>query len=131
VGGSDRLYCPQEEPGTWRLPYPVLDIDACIQFIKDTWGDTLNGFTTTAAARDVGELIKLTRQSGQRVFVWGGSYGSYLAHRYLQLFPDQPDGVIMAGISPPHRLLTEYDYYFNLNVAKLFDLCARDLLCSS
>ncbi|MCC7542830.1 MAG: hypothetical protein IT379_41830 [Deltaproteobacteria bacterium] len=50
-------------------------------------GPELRATTPTGAARDLGALIDATRGAADRVFVHGGSYGTYWAQRYLQLFP--------------------------------------------
>ncbi|MFC1850528.1 alpha/beta hydrolase [candidate division CSSED10-310 bacterium] len=133
VGQSDRLGCPeQEDPSSeWGTTVSDNEIAACIEYMNNHWGDALNGFTTTAAARDVGELINHLKTEGQQIYIWGGSYGSYLAHRYMQQFPAQADGVILEGIAPADSSFADYDYYFNLNAQKLLDHCGRDDRCSS
>jgi len=133
VGRSDRLGCPeQEDPSSeWGSYVTDEEMDGCIAYMTCHWGDGLNGITTTASAIDVGELIELTRAPGQKILVWGGSYGTYIGHRYMQLFPDQPDGVILEGIAPAGTSFVHYDHFFNINAEKLFDLCGEDPLCSS
>ena len=49
---------------------------------------------------DVGELINLFKRNGihDSAFVYGVSYGTYWAERYMQLFPRQAKGVILDSV---------------------------------
>ncbi len=127
VGGSTRLACDVEEADgdvtTEELP-------SCIEHLQNTWGDDLAQFTTTPAAQDIGELVNRLRPAGEQLFVYGASYGSYLAQRYLQLFPDQPDGVILEGILPPDLGVMTYDAEMNAAGLQLMARCAHDASCS-
>jgi pimeloyl-ACP methyl ester carboxylesterase len=133
AGRSNRLGCPEQEALGSDGGSGITDaeMDACIAYLRTAWGRSLEGITVTASARDVGELITLTRKAGQRVFVLGTSYGTYLAHRYMQLFPQQADGVILEAVTAPNASSVTYDHNFDLNARKLFDHCSQDARCSS
>lgn len=133
VGWSARLGCPDQElegtesgfsigPGEW---------DACLQHVQDTWGSDLAEFTTTGAARDLGVLIERLREPDRDVFVYGASYGVYLAIRYLQIHPQQVTGVILDSIAPPGISFFDYDVFFNDIGEDFIEYCQNDALCSS
>lgn len=123
TGRSSELACPDVSAG----------IDACAADLIRTWGrDGLAAFSTTEAARDVGHLIERTREPQQEVHLYGISYGTYLAQRYLQIFPKQPtsvtlDGVCQAGLCS----LIKYDYWGDRTAQKFLRECGEDGLCAS
>jgi pimeloyl-ACP methyl ester carboxylesterase len=126
VGHSTRLGCG--DPG-WVQPGDMAD---CLATVQQEWGPGLDHFTTTAAARDLGVLIDLTRNPGQKAFVYGVSYGAYWAMRYLQIFPTQPAGVVLDSIPTPGvESFTRYDGYYDPVAKELMALCAADEACQS
>jgi pimeloyl-ACP methyl ester carboxylesterase len=131
VGKSDRLGCSEQESAVSEGGATVTDTEwpQCIRAIEDHRGASLATFTTTAAARDVGALIERMRRPGEQTFVWGGSYGSYLALRYMQLFADQPDGVVLEGIAPPGTGFHRYSANMNEVGQAVFARCAEDAAC--
>ena len=50
--------------------------------------------------RDLAAVLERTRKPGQRSFVYGVSYGTYWAQRYLHVAPTQAAGVILDSIVP-------------------------------
>ncbi|AKT43292.1 alpha/beta fold hydrolase [Chondromyces crocatus] len=96
AGRSTPLGCPGEPFGEAALPLEVWG--GCVEALRSTWGDRLEHFNTTAAARDLGALIEATREPGRAVHVYGTSYGAVWAQRYLQLFPEQPDAITLDGL---------------------------------
>jgi len=125
VGNSSKLTCPQENS------YPF-DYEGCIDILKKKWGDNLLYFTTTNASRDLGNIINIASKGYPKVFVYGASYGTYWAHRYLQLFPNQATGVILDSICSPGKCkLDTYDQHFNDNGKAIMNICADDATCSN
>jgi pimeloyl-ACP methyl ester carboxylesterase len=129
VGRSTRLGCPDHEvPGVDGIePDEWPD---CIDHLQSTWGDGLAGFTTTAAARDVAALIERTRGDGQDVHVFGISYGTYWAQRYMQLFPEQPtavtlDSLCQAGLCS----VNQFDPWLDRVGRKFLAACGADEFC--
>jgi pimeloyl-ACP methyl ester carboxylesterase len=138
MGGSERLGCPEgiPEDGDVRTKWK-----ACMDHLVRTVGlDRLNQIGTSNAARDIGTLIAKYREPGAKVIVNGLSYGSTLAHRYMQIFPEQADGVALMGIEIGTGTLTYdgklYDYGTNWDrrmedaVAKIFERCALAEECA-
>lgn len=132
VGRSARLGCPEQETEESEEGLAITEAEwpACLAALESEWGADLAEFTTTAAARDLGHLIDETREPGKDVFVYGGSYGTTWAHRYLQLFPDQATGVILDSLAI-HIFFTDYDLFFNQVGEDFIEYCAADDTCVS
>jgi pimeloyl-ACP methyl ester carboxylesterase len=94
TGESDFLDCPK----AYRTSQTTGDfMKKCSQEIRDSRGAKLDGYSTTESAHDVRELIDRTAGKDQKVYVYGGSYGSYWAHRLLQIPNVRVDAVITDG----------------------------------
>ena len=130
VGRSTRLGCPDHEVPAVDMIDPA-EWPACIEHLEATWGDGLADFNTTAAARDVGALISWTRDPQQDVHVYGVSYGTYWAQRYMQLFPEQPtsvtlDSLCQAGLCS----LDQFDPWVDRVGRKFMEACGADDFCA-
>jgi len=132
IGGSGQLTCPQQESSgsDGGTVITLTEWPGCLEHLDDEWGEDLPFLNTTNSARDIGTLIDLFAAGDAEIFVYGGSYGTYLAQRYLHLFPEQPSGVILDGIMPATRTFVGYDGLMNDTAHDLFDLCAADPQCS-
>ncbi len=125
VGNSTKLTCSEE--GSYPFDYL-----GCIDELQAKWGDDLLHFSATNASRDLGNIIEITKADYPRTFVYGASYGTFWALRYLQLFPDQASGVILDSICPPGGCkLDFYDQNFNDNGKLVMDACAEDSTCAA
>lgn len=133
VGRSSRLSCPEQESASSDSGFYITpeETAGCHDALQAEWGTDLAEFTTTAAARDLGRLIEVTARPGQDVFIYGASYGTYWAHRYLQIHPSQATGVILDSIAPPTENFVEYDAAFDAVGHDFMNLCATDALCAS
>jgi pimeloyl-ACP methyl ester carboxylesterase len=131
TGDSSRLSCPSAEGDAtiWGNFIAPTEWSTCATEVAGIWGDAFDAFTVTNAAHDVGVLVEATRRPGARVFVYGASYGTMWAQRYLQLFPDQSDGVILDAIVPPDGSLARQDLHADESSADLFQACVDDLEC--
>jgi pimeloyl-ACP methyl ester carboxylesterase len=132
VGRSARLSCPaQETAGSdWGLSVSPDEAPACLDALLEIWGDDLAEFTSTAAARDLERLIERTAEAEKDIFVYGVSYGTYWAHRYLQIAPAQATAVILDSIAPPGESFVPYDSDFDQVGQDFMGLCGADALCS-
>jgi pimeloyl-ACP methyl ester carboxylesterase len=137
MGGSESIGC--QEPG--RQPDDPRDTwAACMESLESSVGaERLSRITTSNAARDLGTLIEKYRAPGVTVIVNGNSYGTTLAHRYMQMYPEQPDGVVLIGIELGsavfHRDGKAYGYGVDWDrrnddaVSKIFERCALADAC--
>jgi pimeloyl-ACP methyl ester carboxylesterase len=129
TGNSAGLHCPGAVgPGE---TINAGNAEDCVTELQKKWGASgLSAFSTTNAARDVGRLIDLMKPAGGKVFVYGVSYGTYWAMRYLQLHPKQASGVVLDSICVPGECaVDDYDANFNHSGHQVFDLCAADATC--
>ncbi len=132
VGRSDRLSCPEQEAfeSDGHEEVTLGETAACLDHLDEVWGDRLAAFNGTEAAADIGDLIDLTRGPDDRVFVFGVSYGTQWAHRYLQQFPDQAQGIIIDSICVPDCDFTLIDRWYDDAFGLFLDRCADDASCN-
>lgn len=126
TGKSTRLGCAVQEASDSEGGIAITDAEwpACLADVKAREGGRLPFFNVTNAANDLGVMIARTKPEGQPVFVYGVSYGTYWAHRYLQLYPNQANGVVFDSIFPQGGSLARQDADAN-EAAKLFLRCAE------
>lgn len=134
VGTAAALRCPKTRKGsrTSQNQFRAADWNSCIAELQARSGSELPYLTTTNSARDVGVLIERFRRPQTPVYLLGVSYGTYVLQRYLQLFPDQPSGVVLHGIANPlSSPIAGYERSFNDIAMALLDLCKRDPRCKT
>ncbi len=135
TGRSTRLGCSAEDPASPGGTAIVSEkYDACLQELVDTWGtETLAQFNTTNASHDLGFAIDsaLAEVGEQQVHVFGASYGTYWAHRYLQVRPDQADAVSMLGVAAPGFDFAYWERDYDAVGKAYLDACSADPACSS
>ncbi len=132
VGGSAALRCPEQEAedSSEGREIAAEEWQACRDWLRATRGD-LEVLTTRNAAEDLGALINRLRRPGDRIVVFGASYGTYWANTYLHLFPEQPDAVILDGIVPPDWTFAEFDEQLDQTARRVIELCIRSGECAS
>jgi len=133
TGGSARLACPAEEAISSEGSRSITagEWPSCLASLADVWGGDLRHFTTTAAAHDLRALLAATREPGDLVYVYGVSYGTYWAQRWLHLDPAGADGVILDSVCPAQGCtVAQYDAQFDTAAGDLLDLCAGDAECA-
>jgi pimeloyl-ACP methyl ester carboxylesterase len=133
TGRSSRLGCPSgEDPAGVSGRYVAEEEWAdCLTEVEGEWGPRLAGFTITEAATDLGMLVDRTRHGDEPVFVYGVSYGTLWAQRYLHVFPRQASGVVLDSICSPGEceLTFGYDDGFDEVGNAILDLCGADADC--
>lgn len=135
TGYSHRLTCPQQDTPDSYGGYSLQpsDVPACLEALKTTGDyDRLAYFTSKQAALDLKLAISKTQTDGQKVFVWGGSYGTHWAHRFLQVAPDLAAGVIFDGyMTPNHFSFTHYDHGVEEAAEQFAQACQSDANCAA
>ncbi len=134
AGRSTRLGCSEGEDAFGPGGAAILEQEwpRCLEQLRERWGDALAGFSTTQAAWDLSRLIDGAAVPGQPVFIYGVSYGTWWAHRYLQLFPAQASGVVLDSICPPGGCAVSlYDAGFDEVARMLLEACSRDADCAA
>ena len=132
TGGSALLECPEEQAEGSHEGREISreEWPSCIDYLREH-RDDLDGLSVTQVAHDLHELIEQNRVSDVPVFVMGASYGSFLAQRYLQMYPDQADGVILDGIVPPDWGFDEFDAGLDETGRSVLARCAGDSTCAA
>jgi len=134
VGESSRLGCPVEEApaSAGGIDITADEWPACLEAVKAQWGDKLASFRTTNDAGDLARLIERTREPNKRVFVYGVSYGTLRALRFLQTHPALVDGVILDSVvAPGVQFISQYDTQYDPVGQKIAALCAADAVCGA
>ncbi|AKT41244.1 alpha/beta fold hydrolase [Chondromyces crocatus] len=128
TGRSSQLLCPGEPE---KSPKSIAEWQACAAALQERWGPQLGAFDITNAARDVGAVIARVREAGQEVHVFGESYGSLWAQRYLQLFPAQATSVTLDSLCQTSLCSHVTRDARNDRVGReVLALCAADPFCA-
>lgn len=133
TGRSARLGCEVQEADDSEGGLTITESEwpACREAVVAQWGADLASFSTTNAARDIAHLVGLTSVPGVPTTVFGGSYGTFWAQRYLQLAPAQASGVVLVGIAPPTLSFAEYDALFDGVGRDYLAACGADAFCAA
>lgn len=131
TGQSARLGCPLQEAADSEAGLYITDEEwvTCLADIKAKHGDDLKFYDTTNAANDLGVAIARINKEKQPTFVLGVSYGTYWAHRYLQIFPGQADGIVLDSIFPPGGSLARQDADSDEAARDFMEVCKKDAFC--
>ena len=106
------------------------DLDACGNSLREEYGvEGLSGFSTTGAANDLAALVDAANE-GQPTFLYGVSYGTFWAQRYLQLYPNQVQGVIIDGVLSLNADVELNAVRADPYVHDFLDLCSSDATCN-
>ena len=129
VGASTRLDCPDIEPTGYFYGRE------CYEELETEWGDGVQYFNPSQAARDLGTLISLTRRPQGSVFLYAVSYGTFLAQRFMCLNPEPVNGVVLDGVVPAGLLdnvgaIGWYDRDFDKVGRAIMERCAEDSVCA-
>jgi len=133
TGRSARLGCPVEEAPESPEGTTITDAEwpSCQEAVQTEWGDGLEGFSSMGASHDVAALIERTREEKKIVALYGASYGTTWGHRFLQLYPDTVDAVVLDSTNWPDRSYEDYDFLWDSVAHSLFNVCGVDAFCSS
>ena len=132
VGQSARLGCPvQESPSSDQgTNISEAELPACLAAVQAQWPDGLEHFRLTPTANDLAQVIDRTRTPGHQVFVYGVSYGTAVAIRYMQLRPNDATGIILDSIAPSGIAdFSQFSGQSDPVLHALADLCAADPGC--
>jgi len=127
VGNSNCLECPTAAPDGEITPENAA---ACYDEVQTLLNGTLGSYNVTNAAKDLQIVINRTNGSG-KTFVYGASYGTYLVQRFMTMYPDSVDGVILDSIVPSDsKPMDNYDRNFNEAGRQIMQQCSDDDVCS-
>lgn len=87
-------------------------------------------FSTTTNAKDIEALRKHLGYTKLNLF--GGSYGTRLGVKYMELFPEKVNSAILSGVFPPEvRMYKNILLNFDKALNKVFTSCTKDLDCNN
>jgi len=133
TGRSDFLACTQEQ-SQQNFSDDDFGDEECLTYLLETWDTSeLAQFNVTQAAEDIGQLINHFNPDGDEVYVYGSSYGTYWAQRYLHLYPDQASGVFIDAVCSLTSCYQQNGYFATADIAgrELLKLCDDDAFCSN
>ncbi|MEL6179821.1 MAG: alpha/beta fold hydrolase [Myxococcota bacterium] len=133
TGYSGFLECPEQQASDSPQGAAISsdELEDCIAAMRQQWGDGLETFGSTSSAIDLAAYMSASRRPDTPVYLWGGSYGAYLALRFLRLFPALSDGVILEGIVKPDTTFIDHDHTADTAGRALLAACAQDETCAS
>jgi pimeloyl-ACP methyl ester carboxylesterase len=109
---------------------PQTQAAACVAEIEGSLGDVFEHFTTSNAARDVAVAVAALRRPEQKVFVYGVSYGTLWAHRFLRLTPTPVDAVVLDSALPPDEpFIDRLNDHYDPALARIADVCTTSSTC--
>lgn len=118
---------PQSDGGFQVTP---AEFPACVDALREQWGEGVQQFNSWAAARDVQHLIERAGgASRERVVGYGGSYGSVWGQRLLQMAPEVFDGMWLDSIVDLEASFERADDNSNDAGLTLLQSCAADPGC--
>lgn len=87
-------------------------------------------FSTTTNAKD---LEALRQHLGyEQLNIFGGSYGTRLGLRYMELYPKRVRASVLSSLFPPEiRMYDNLFSNFNTSLDKVFTDCAKDADCNA
>jgi len=127
TGRSSALWCPEID-NLVLSSSSKSNFKECVAYLSERYGDDLHYFTTTNAAFDLKAAINLTATIDDKVNIYGLSYGSYWAQRYMVVAPDQADRITIDGVCPPDvcRFADYYDINTNIVGSDFMTLCGEE-----
>ncbi|MFO0666037.1 MAG: alpha/beta fold hydrolase [Polyangiaceae bacterium] len=142
TGQSSRLGCAPQEADDSEGGQSITEAEwgECLPALKANFGEELRFYNTSAAANDLASAIKAikaeTRPNDaggpapvQPHFLLGVSYGTYWAHRFVQLFPSEAAGVVFDSVFPAGGSLARQDADSDEAAHDFLDYCKTDAFC--
>ena len=136
IGYSEEL-CPDLNLQLLEIMSLDLDIDEEIVELKKRVSSCTNylktddrQFSTTTSAKD---LEALRKHLGYKQFnLFGGSYGTRLGLKYMELYPNSVRSAVLSGLFPPEiRMYDNLFSNFNSALSKVFESCKEDEDCNA
>jgi pimeloyl-ACP methyl ester carboxylesterase len=130
TGGSNPLHCPGlNKPGSAYQPlYPVVEVRACRRTLEKAANLTKYG-----TAEAVADLDAVRAALGYRqIDLFGVSYGSTVALRYVATHPGRVRAAVLIGVSPANATPPKgHAPAGKQALQKLIGLCRSDAACAA
>ena len=136
IGFSEEL-CPGLNLQLLEIMALDLDIKDEINELKKRIGSCTDylkmddrQFSTTTSAKDLEALRK--HLGYKQLNIFGGSYGTRLGLKYMELYPKSVRSAILSGLFPPEiRMYDNLFSNFNNSLNKVFEACENDSICAT
>ncbi|MBB6096401.1 pimeloyl-ACP methyl ester carboxylesterase [Povalibacter uvarum] len=131
TGKSHGLYCPridaEQNASPYAPMYPPALVSECRQQLEET--ADLASYSTRNAARDIDEVRRALGY--EQLDLFGISYGTMLAMRYIKDFPKSVRSAVLLGTVPADRTPPRFHALVaDSALGQLFGDCRRDDACS-
>jgi pimeloyl-ACP methyl ester carboxylesterase len=130
TGGSNPLLCPDlSKPETAYQPlYPAELVRKCRKVLEVS--ADLTKYGTQEAVRDLDDVRAALGYT--KINVFGLSYGSTVALRYLATYPHRVRAAVLMGVSPPAAMPPKsHAVAGHRAITILFDQCRREATCGA
>ncbi len=126
-----RLNCPDQtapdsEAGPWIRGE---EWDACVRHLREEWGQGLDSFGSTSAARDVTYAMGLN-ETAERRLLFGGSYGTLWAQRTLLAGAELIDAAWLDSVVDLEGSLERVDEHADAAMENLLAACSEEDDCA-
>ena len=106
----------------------------CFNHLMTEYGDKLAAFNTENAAYDLADIIAKVSEIDEKDIVFGISYGTFLAQKYLQQQEEkseiaQIDGLILDSSSPLDFQAIEMPDNYDLIGERVLEICNTNEFC--
>jgi pimeloyl-ACP methyl ester carboxylesterase len=106
---------------------------ACFNELMSEYEGQLAAFNTENAAYDLADIIDKTKESTESDIVYGASYGTFLAQKYLQqqetIGVAQIDGLILDSVAPLNFQAIEMAGNYDVIGFRVLELCNKNEFC--
>ena len=130
VSGTNHLACSDISSHSGLAGFDATIWQRCIREIRRKYKKILPFITPEQAALDLALAIDRNKADTSKVFIWGGSYGTYVLQLLMKLQPERHYGLIMEGTASLDFPYKSYDQHMNLKGHELLNLCYRDAICA-
>ncbi len=132
TGRSTFLACTAEQAQDVFSESEFSDEDCLNYLLENRSTEELRHFNVTQAAEDIGQLINHFKADGDEMYLYGSSYGTYWAQRYLHLYLDQASGIFIDSVCSLTSCNEQNGFFASAEIAgrELLKLCDEDEFCS-
>lgn len=130
TGGSNPLHCPafSDPEAAYRPLYPAETVAECRKKLEAT--ADLRMYGTRDAVVDIDDVRAALGY--EKIDLFGLSYGTTVALRYLDTYPERVRAAVLMGVSPPEAMPPKsHAVAGDQAMRRLFDACASDPACAA
>ena len=131
---SSELECPIQQSSSSAGGSSIDDseVSSCYNYGNNVFDLDFRKFTVTAAARDLEKMISSAKSlfAPAAVYVHGYSYGTRWAQRFLQLFPNAVDKVVLEGVVAKDTVFNDFAIGSQTAGERFMNKCLVNSKCS-